>query len=187
MMMSDGTVLRPSTAAADPVPANADAGADAEAAASGLLLVVIPASRLRDLGGAHIAGLSAVARCLGAALRARQVSAPSSRLASSGGGGSLRPAAPRAMPSAYERVDGDERWAPPTLELPSLAAHLAGLMEELEAEQAASLGKMLTQHPQLGDAVIGHLARRRAAEQARAAQEAAAKAAAAERQANTDE
>jgi hypothetical protein len=45
-------------------------------------------------------------------------------------------------------------------------------METLQPEQGASLARMLTQHPQLGDAVVGHMARKRMAE-LRAAEEGA--------------
>ena len=86
----------------------------------------------------------------------------------------VRRAPPPPPPSAASRC-GDSYestlWDAPS-ELPSLAGHLAALMETLQPEQGASLARMLTQHPQLGDAVVGHMARKRMAE-LRAAEEGA--------------
>ena len=85
----------------------------------------------------------------------------------------VRRAPPPPPPSAAGRC-GDSYempWDAPS-ELPSLAGHLAALMETLQPEQGASLARMLTQHPQLGDAVVGHMARKRMAE-LRAAEEGA--------------
>ena len=152
-----------------------------------LLLVVVPATTLPRLPAADVASLSALARALGTALQllsssAQQLRPPASRHAGAAPvygalpstvQAAVRRAPPPPPPSAASRC-GDSYempWDAPS-ELPSLAGHLAALMETLQPEQGASLARMLTQHPQLGDAVVGHMARKRMAE-LRAAEEGA--------------
>ena len=158
-----------------------------------LLLVVVPATTLPRLPAADVASLSALARALGTALQllstsAQQLRPPASRHAGAHAGAAplyggalpstvqaaVRRAPPPPPPSAASRC-GDSYestlWDAPS-ELPSLAGHLAALMETLQPEHGASLARMLTQHPQLGDAVVGHMARKRMAE-LRAAEEGA--------------
>ena len=158
-----------------------------------VLLVVVPATTLPRLPAADVASLSALARALGTALQllstsAQQLRPPASRHAGAHAGAAplyggalpstvqaaVRRAPPPPPPSAASRC-GDSYestlWDAPS-ELPSLAGHLAALMETLQPEHGASLARMLTQHPQLGDAVVGHMARKRMAE-LRAAEEGA--------------
>jgi hypothetical protein len=157
-----------------------------------LLLVVVPSTTLPRLPAADVASLSALARALGTALQllstsAQQLRPPASRHAGAHAGAAplyggalpstvqaaVRRAPPPPPPSAASRC-GDSYemlWDAPS-ELPSLAGHLAALMETLQPEHVASLSRMLTQHPQLGDAVVGHMARKRMAE-LRAAEEGA--------------
>ena len=108
-------------------------GASSGGAVAGALMVSLPSERLASLQASDILGLSLVTQCLGTALGIQQ--------------------------KLEDRTPANGSFGQQPSGPLSLAHRLADLMLVLDQGQAASLGRLLTHSPALGDAVVGHLAK----------------------------
>ena len=125
-------------------------------AAIGVLAVVLPSAALATLDDSHMTVVAAVAHHLGLALALQRDAEEA-----------LRPPPTRTFPGAFPGTcsvglrGGEPQKANSTQDdpslMPSLATSLAQLMLELDPQQSASLGKMLSHHPALGDEVMSRI------------------------------